>query len=307
MRKKYLKIGVWILVEIGVFNNALAQNNPLDMNALYTADPTARNWTDHKMWIYTSHDVPCMSSYSAMNDWRVLSSTDGVNWEDYGSVLSLDKLNQQGWSVYNAWAPDCVKKDGGYYFYFPVKGIKDKEWKIGVASSKNPQGPFENPELVVSNWGIDPNVFVDDDERAYLYCQFKMGELNNDMLTVKEETVVELKDVAEIPNNYYEGPFVFKRKDKYYYVCSSDGYKRLIYYMSDKPLGPWEYKGSLMAPDEGPAENNHGSVVKYKGKWVLFYHRMECNKARKICADYMFFNTDGSIQEVNRTDKGIKF
>ncbi len=295
------------MVGLGVFNYTLAQNNPLNMNARYTADPTARNWGDNKMWLYTSHDVPCMGSYSAMNDWHVFSSKDGMRWKDYGRVLSLDKLNQQGWKVYNAWAPDCVKKDGSYYFYFPVKGIEDKVWKIGVAKSKKPYGPFEKPELVVANWGIDPNVFVDDDGKAYLYCQYKMGELNSDMVSVKEETVVELKDVAHIPHSHYEGPFVFKRKDKYYYICSSEGYKRLIYYMSDAPLGPWAYKGTIMAPDERPAENNHSSVVKFKGKWILFYHRKECNKARKICADYISFNEDGSIKEVIRTDKGIEF
>ncbi len=303
----HLKIVIWIVVGITGCGYISAQNNPLNMNALYTADPTARNWGDNKIWLYTSHDVPCMASYSAMNDWHVFSSKNGTSWKDHGSILSLDKLNQQGWQVYNAWAPDCVKKDSRYYFYFPVKGMKDKEWKIGVASSKKPYGPFETPKLVAANWGIDPNVFVDDDGRAYLYCQFKMGELNDDMVTVKEETIVELKDVAHIPYSHYEGPFVFKRNNKYYYLCSSEGYKRLIYYMSDHPLGPWEYKGTLMAPDERPAENNHCSVVKFKDKWVLFYHRKECNKARKICADYMSFNDDGSIQEVIRTEKGIGF
>jgi beta-xylosidase len=299
----YLKLFFFFCISI-IMN---AQNNPLDINALFTADPTARNWGDGNIWLYSSHDVPCMASYSAMNDWHVFSSNNGVDWTDYGPVLSLDKLNQAGWNVFNAWAPECVFKNGMYYFYFPVRNIEDNKWKIGVATSRQPQGPFEDPKPVVTDWGIDPAVLVDDDGRAYLYCQFKMGELNLDMTSVKNETVVNFSDVAPIPFKYYEGPFVFKRDKHYYYVCSSEGYKKLIYYMSDNPLGPWDYKGIVMGPDSQPAENNHCSIVQFKGEWVLFYHRMVCGKARKICADYLSFNEDGTMNEVQRTNQGISF
>lgn len=284
---------------------SIGQNNPLKLSSKFTADPTARNWGDGQIWLYTSHDVPCMKSYSAMNDWQVFSSFNGVDWDDHGSVLSLDKLNQQGWNVYNAWAPDCVRKDSLFYLYFPVKGIDDKNWKIGVATSPYPKGPFERPRIVVDSWGIDPSVLVDDDGRAYLYCQFKMGELNADMSSVKEETAVELADVAQIPYEGYEGPFVFKRGQKYYYLCSAEGYKRLIYYMADQPLGPWAYMGTLMEPDTIPSENNHCSVVEFNGEWILFYHQRVCGKARKICADFLQFNSDGKIEPVVKTSQGI--
>ena len=177
------------------------------------------SFTPCKNFIFQGNEVYGLSENGRITSYnvcytkllRVFSSLNGVDWDDHGSVLSLDKLNQQGWNVYNAWAPDCVRKDSLFYLYFPVKGIDDKNWKIGVATSPYPKGPFERPRIVVESWGIDPSVLVDDDGRAYLYCQFKMGELNADMSSVKEETAVELADVAQIPYEGYEGPFVFKR------------------------------------------------------------------------------------------------
>ncbi|MFA6813844.1 MAG: family 43 glycosylhydrolase, partial [Bacteroidaceae bacterium] len=156
-----------VFILLGASFSLFSQNNPLKLNSLYTADPTARNWGDGKIWLYPSHDVPCMGCYSSMNDYHVFSSSNGVKWRDYGSILSIDKLNQLGWNVHNAWAPDCVYQKGLFYFYFPVQGIVDKKWKIGVVSSKRPMGPFESPSLVVEDWGIDPSVLVDDDGRAY--------------------------------------------------------------------------------------------------------------------------------------------
>ena len=101
----------------------------------------------------------------------------------------------------------------------------------------------------------------------------------------------------------YEGPFVFKRGQKYYYLCSAEGYKRLIYYMADQPLGPWAYMGTLMEPDTIPSENNHCSVVEFNGEWILFYHQRVCGKARKVCADFLHVITSYSIHYTKLYEK----
>jgi hypothetical protein len=84
--------------------------------------------------------------------------------------------------------------------------------------------------------------------------------------------------------------------------------KTLAYYMSDSPVGPWKYKGQIM--DEENNSNNHHSIVKFKGQWILFYHKWidsnpSCSKQRETCAEYLYFNEDGTIQKINRTQKGL--
>ena len=42
-----------------------------------------------------------------------------------------------------------------------------------------------------------------------------------------------------------EGPWIFKRNEKYYFTMP-EGNRVLTYYMSDSPKGPWTYKGVIM-------------------------------------------------------------
>jgi len=104
-----------------------------------------------------------------------------------------------------------------------------------------------------------------------------------------------------------EGPWVFKRDSFYYYTMPEDN-RILTYYMSKTPIGPWAYKGVIMEA-EGE-NNNHHSIVEFNGKWILFYHRWldinsVCGKQRHTCAEYLYFNADGTIQKVNRTKAGL--
>ena len=81
--------------------------------------------------------------------------------------------------------------------------------------------------------------------------------------------------------------------------------------MSDSPKGPWTYKGIFM--DQENNSNNHHSIVEYKGQWILFYHRWidtgnACEnkkRQRQICAEYLYFNEDGTIKPVKRTETGL--
>jgi beta-xylosidase len=106
-----------------------------------------------------------------------------------------------------------------------------------------------------------------------------------------------------------EGPWVFKRNNLYYFTMPENN-RELAYYTAKSPTGPWQYRGVFMKSEGG---NNHHSIVEYKGQWILFYHRwLERNthcenrkKQRHTAAEYIYFNDDGSIQEVFRTDKGV--
>lgn len=296
--------------------------NPLDFGSdILTADPSGHVWADGKMYVYTSHDLVCQEDFW-MKDWHVFSSSDLVNWTDHGAILSVDDLS---WADNFAWAPDAAYKNGKYYFCFPAgTGFKDRvnpknstKWMgIGIAVSDSPTGPFVDAigaPLWTEPYANDPCLFVDDDGQAYLYFHgtggndWRVAKMADDMLSI--EGGLQKMDMGGYEPQM-EGPWVFKRDGRYYYTMPENN-RELSYYMSDSPMGPWEYKGVFMER-EGES-NNHHSIVQFKDRWVIFYHRwletdFDCEKLQRYtCAEYLHFNDDGTIQQVVRTEAGVDF
>ena len=139
---------------------------------LYTADPSAHVF-DGKIYIYPSHDRETSiedndnGDQYDMVDYHVFSlSSVGGPVTDHGVVLSASDVP---WVSKQVWAPDAAFKDGKYYLYFPAR---DKEgiFRIGVAASDVPYGPFKpESEPIKGSYSIDPASFVDEDGEAYLY------------------------------------------------------------------------------------------------------------------------------------------
>jgi beta-xylosidase len=291
--------------------------NPLNFGSnIRTADPSGHVWADGKMYLYTSHDEECQPDFF-MKDWHVFSSSDLVNWTDHGPCLSVDVLS---WADNYAWAPDCAYKNGKYYFCFPAgTGMKDRKnpenstkWMgIGIAVSDSPTGPFTDAigkPLWTEPYANDPSLFIDDNGKAYIYFHgggdWLVGQMADDLLSVKG-------DFNKMDMGGYEpkmeGPWVFKRNGIYYFTMAENN-KILTYYMGKSPKGPWKYQGVIMKAEGG---NNHHSIVEFKGQWILFYHRWlsinsSCEKKQRYCcAEYLYFNDDGTMQVVKRTNKGI--
>nr|WP_288837655.1 family 43 glycosylhydrolase [uncultured Flavobacterium sp.] len=315
-KTKVFSIVVPLLITI-LSTNSYSQN-PLNFGSkIFTADPSAHVWKDGKMYVYTSHDEECQTDFF-MKDWYAFSSSDLVNWTDHGVIFSIKDLN---WADNFAWAPDCAYKNGKYYFCFPVgTGFKDRvnpknstKWMgIGIAVSDSPTGPFKDAigkPLWTTPYANDPCLFIDDDGKGYIYFNgggdYLVAEMNNDLLSVKGEMYK--MDMGDYKPKR-EGPWVFKRNGIYYYTMPEEN-RILTYYTAKSPKGPWKYQGIIM--DQEGESNNHHSIVEYKGKWVLFYHRWlenksECGeKQRQVCAENLFFNEDGTIQKINRTDLGV--
>lgn len=317
-KTKTFSILIILLLSVLITNTSYSQN-PLNFGGkIFTADPSAHVWKDGKMYVYTSHDEECQTDFF-MKDWHVFSSADLVNWTDHGAILSVDNLN---WADNFAWAPDCAYKDGKYYFCFPAgTGFKDRinpknstKWMgIGIAVSDSPIGPFKDAigkPLWTTPYANDPCLFIDDDGKGYIYFNgggdYLVAEMNDDLLSVKG-------DLYKMDMGGYkpkrEGPWVFKRKDIYYYTMPEEN-RILTYYTAKSPKGPWKYQGVIM--DEENESNNHHSIVEFKGKWILFYHRWLENQSncgerqRQVCAENLYFNEDGTIQKIKRTDNGIK-
>ncbi len=150
---------------------AKAISKPL-VEHIYTADPSAHVF-DGKIYIYPSHDIDAglpeddWGGHFGMEDYHVLSmDSPHSKTTDHGVVLHVKDVP---WAERQMWAPDAAYKDGTYYLYFPAKD-KDGIFRIGVATSEDPAGPFKaQPEAIKDSFSIDPAVFVDDDGKAYMY------------------------------------------------------------------------------------------------------------------------------------------
>ncbi len=294
----------------------LTGTNPI-ITGQFTADPTARVF-EGKIYMYPSHDIPSVithhdgSAWFSMPDYHVFSSEDLASWSDHGVILRQEDVPWGKPDAYAMWAPDCVQKDGKYYFYFPDAPAAGWGFGIGVAVADNPEGPFTPQQKPIEGVvGIDPCVMIDDDGKAYIYWS-GMGlrgcRLADNMLELEGEQV---RLDEPLPEGFKEGPFAFKHNGRYYltYPWVRKDTEALAYAMSDNPLGPFEYKGIIMKESPTGCWTNHHSLVEYKGEWYLFYHHNDYSphfdKNRSARIDRVFFNEDGTIQEVVPTHRGV--
>ena len=286
-------------------------NNPILPINYFIPDVEAHVWGDGRIYLYGSFDIKGKSDYCSKL-YHVFSSSDLINWVDHGESFHSDNPNSDvPWSNQNLYAPDVAFKDGKYYLYFCLSDGSE-----GVASSVFPYGPFKNALKIDVIDGIDPGVFVDDDGQAYIYWgQFdkvRAAKLKANMTEIDESTIVQPLSVVE--HNFHEGSSMRKRNGIYYYVYADTSRRDdrptcLGYATSASPLGPFNYKGVII-DNYGcdPAVwNNHGSIEEFNSKWYVFYHRSTCGGvfSRRVCAEPITFNEDGTIPEVEMTSQGV--
>ena len=299
--------------------NSFAQN-PI-ITDMFTADPAPLVHSE-TVYLYTSHDTATVSDTNyKMPDWYVFSSKDMVNWTNHGSPLSPKSFS---WATGDAYAAQCIERNGKFYWYVSTFHKKDENSNggaaIGVAVSDSPTGPFKDAigkALIVNEmttdqkhtWDdIDPTVFIDDDGQAYMYW----GNGSCRMVKLKEN-MIELDGPITTfnPKNYIEGPWVYKRNNLYYLVYASAGTKpeMIEYCTATSPEGPWEYRG-IIQENVPNSFTTHPGIVAFKGKSYFMYHNGALptggSYRRSICIDYMYYNEDGSIQKIVQTKEGVK-
>ena len=72
-------------------------------------------------------------------------------------------------------------------------------------------------------------------------------------------------------------------------------------------MGPYGYKGLIMAEHANGCWTNHHSIVNYKGQWYLFYHATISHRddsATLFVSETVFQCTDGTILKVKPTMRG---
>lgn len=294
--------------------------NPL-IRDQFTADPSGRVFNG-KMFVFPSHDIVAREGqgrpgWFCMEDYHVFSSENLTDWTDHGMIVSQFNAPWVDTATYSMWAPDCIERNGKYYFYFPAqKKRTDPQARpgfgIGVAIADQPEGPYVIQDKPIENvHGIDPNIFIDHDGQAYLYWSMGnifVAKLKENMLEIEGEPLA----IANLPEKgLKEGPWVIERNGIYYLTFPhvENHIERLEYAIGEHPIGPFTMKGVIM--DESPMNcwTNHHSLVEYNNQWYLFYHQNAYSPAfdknRSICLDSMFFNPDGSIQKVIPTHRGV--
>lgn len=309
MKSRKLKWVAIVAIASFFISGAMAQN-PI-IRDQFSADPTARVFNG-KVYLYPSHDIIAPADKNLRKDWfcmedyHVFSSDNLIDWTDHGVIVTQTKVPWLTKYNYDMWAPDCIFKNGKYYFYFPVAG------KIGVATADKPEGPYTVLEQAVKGaGGIDPSVLFDKDGKAYIFTaggRIRVAKLKDNLI----ETDGPAQVIDNLPTKgLIEGPFAFEHNGKYYltYPHVENQIERLEYAMSDSPMGPYKFAGVIMDESKSGCWTNHQSIVQYKGQWYLFYHDRDYSpkfdKNRSVRADSLFFNADGTIRKVTPTLRGV--
>lgn len=307
---------LYSLISLIGTNYLVSAQNPI-VQTMYTADPAPMVYND-KMYLYTSHDED-NATWFVMNDWKLYTTEDMVNWTDKGVIASYKTFH---WAKGDAWAIQVVERQGKFYLYAPITSAINNRPAIGVAVSDSPYGPFYDPlghPLVQTKEGdIDPTVFIDDDGQAYLYWGnpfLYYGKLNEDMISLRGE-ITEVPMVSEAfgkregnvknrPTLYEEGPWLYKRNDLYYLLWAGGPIpEHLGYSISESPVGPWKYGGTLM-PTEGHSFTNHPGMIDFRGKTYLFYHNGGLpggsGFTRSVAVEEVEFIKEGAITPLTMT------
>ena len=323
-----MKLTIISTVVLCLAASAAQAQNPI-IRDQFTADPTARVF-NNKVYLYPSHDIvpPAgqRQDWFCMEDYHVFSSENLTDWTDHGVIVTQNKVPWVRPDSYSMWAPDCIERNGKYYFYFPSAPKDGRGFGVGVAIADRPEGPFIcEPEPIKGINGIDPCVLQASDGNAYIFwgagrcakLKPNMKELADD--TPKEKVkwgnrefeMLGVNCLKDLPNRQAEGPFAFEANGWYYltYPYVRENTEVLGYAMSKNPMGPYEYKGLIMSEQPNGCWTNHHSIVNYKGQWYLFYHHNyfspRDDKRRSACIEKLYFNADGTIQEVKQTMRGV--
>lgn len=300
-----------------LYNVAYSQN-PIITNQ-YTADPSARVF-NNRVYLFPSHDIPPHTNknrenWFSMEDYHVFSSDDLSMWTDHGVIVTQNKVPWVKPDSFSMWAPDCIERNGKYYFYFPSTP-KDttvaRGFTIGVAIADKPEGPYKTlPEPIKNVKGIDPNVFIDKDGQAYLYWSqgnIYGAKLKENMTELASEPVT-FKNLPK--EGLKEGPYMFERNGIYYltYPHVENKTERLEYAIGNNPLGPFKVTGVIMDESATGCWTNHQSIINFKNQWYLFYHHNDLSpdfdKNRSARIDSLSFNSDGTIKKVIPTLRGV--
>jgi hypothetical protein len=307
---------------LAVAAEAGAGGNPI-IRDCFTADPAPVVIGD-TVYLVVDHDEAKEGELFTMKDWLCYTSTDMKRWTPHDPIM---KVTDFKWAVKDAWAPQMIPRNGKYYFYAPVNHDPTHPgMAIGVAVANDPLGPYVDARgaaLITSEmtlgpylWpNIDPTIFIDDDGTPWLAWG------NNICFLAKlKPTMTELDGPIQtlcLPN-YTEGPWLWKHNGLYYLCYASfahQGFPESISYgTAPKVTGPWKYRGEMTGPAKNSYTIHPGIVDDFHGQSYFFYHNASltlpdgqtgATGRRAVCVEYLYYNSDGTIQPIEQTGEGV--
>ena len=312
----------------GFISSVSAQNASGNVTKTTSGNPVFEGWYadpegiiyDDTYWIYPTWS----DKYENQVFFDCFSSKDLVTWTKHHAILDTAEVK---WAKKAMWAPSVIRKNSKYYLFFGANDIKEGEiGGIGVAISDKPEGPFKDAigkplidKHVNGAQPIDQFVFRDDDDKYYMYYggwrHCNVVRLNDDLTgLVPFEDGTTYKEVT--PENYVEGPFMFKKNGRYYFMWSEGGWGgpdySVAYAIADSPFGPFKRIGKILQQDPTVATGaGHHSVMHQAGSddYYIVYHRRPLEEkgrdSRVTCIDKMTFDKDGFINPVKITFEGV--
>lgn len=272
-------------------------------------------------WVYPTFSAP----YNKQVFFDAFSSPDLVNWTKHPRILDTASIK---WAKRAMWAPSVIRKDKKYYLFFGANDIQSDEEAggIGVAVADKPEGPYKDHlgKPLVDKFHnkaqpIDQFVFRDTDGRHYLiyggWRHCNIAQLNRDFTGfVPFEDGTVFKEIT--PEKYVEGPFMFRKNGKYYFMWSEGGWTgpdySVAYAIADSPLGPFKRIGKILQQNPAIAKGaGHHSVIHdaKTDNWYIVYHRRPLAEtdanSRETCIDRMYFDGNGHIRPVVITTEGV--
>ncbi len=318
MNKVLLMVAGILLLSACV--NKEKKNEPVQ----YSGNPLFEGWYadpeaivyDNQYWIFpTNSDL-----FEKQVSFDCFSSPDLVNWTKHENIIDTTEVK---WANRAMWAPGVIEKDGKYYFFFAANDVHEGEiGGIGVAVSDKPEGPYkdllEKPlinEIVNGAQPIDQFVYKENDSTYYMFyggwrhCNVVL--LQNDFTGMRPFPDGELyKEVT--PQDYVEGPFMFKKNGKYYFMWSEGGWTgpdyKVAYAIADNPLGPFERIGTILEQDPEIATGAGHHSIKSDDWYIVYHRRPEPNTHRDhrvTCIDKMEFDENGYIKPIVMTFDGV--
>ncbi len=299
-------------------NDGKTSGNPIFKG--WYADPEGAV-LDGQYWVFPTYSA----DFDDQTFMDAFSSPDLVTWTKHPRVLDKKDVS---WARRAMWAPAVMHANGKYYLFFSANDVHEGEvGGIGVATASRPEGPYKDAlgkplinEIVNGAQPIDQFVFRDDDGQYYMYYG-GWGHCNVAKMSPDLMSIVPFADGSKFrevtPENYVEGPFMLKRKGKYYFMWSEGGWGGpdycVAYAIADSPFGPFRRVGKILQQDPAVATGaGHHSVIQVPGKdeYYIVYHRRPLTEtgrdSRETCIDRLYFDKQGNIVPVKMTFEGVK-
>jgi beta-xylosidase len=321
--------GAFLLCTLALLLFKLVSASAQEATKTKVGNPVLKGWYadpegiifGKQYWIYPTYSAP----YNQQVLMDAFSSADLVNWKKHDRIIDTSSVK---WAKRAMWAPSIIRKGKKYYLFFSANDIQNNNQKggIGVAVADRPEGPFQDllgkPLVDQFHNGaqpIDQFVFKDQDGKYYLiyggWRHCNIARLNKDFTGfIPFEDGSTFKEIT--PKSYVEGPFMFRRKDKYYFMWSEGGWTgpnyKVAYAIADSPFGPFERIGVVLEQDPQVATGaGHHSLLQVPNsdEWYIVYHRRPLGETdanhRVTCIDKMYFDEQGLIKPVKITTEGV--